>query len=60
MPHEVGALQKVLTLICSAGINIEYMYALCTGTDEAALAIKTSDLEAAINVLGRAGVDFFE
>ena len=60
MPHQVGALEKVLTVLCDAGINIEYMYALCTGTDEAALAIKTSDLEVATNVLERAGVEFFE
>ncbi|MCL2052409.1 MAG: amino acid-binding protein, partial [Lachnospiraceae bacterium] len=60
MSHEVGSLQKILTLLCDAGINIEYMYALLTGTKEAALAIKTSDPEVAINVLGRAGVYFFE
>ncbi len=60
MDHQVGALEKVLTVLCNAGINIEYMYALCTGTDEAALAIKTSDLEVATNVLNRAGVEFFE
>jgi len=59
MPHQVGALQKILTVLCDARINIEYMYALCTGTDEAALAIKTSDLEMANNVLERAGVEFF-
>ncbi len=59
MPHQVGALEKILTVLCNAGINIEYMYALCTGTDEAALAIKTSDLEVATNVLERAGVEFF-
>ncbi len=60
MTHHVGALEKVLTVLCNAGINIEYMYALCTGTDEAALAIKTSDLEVATSVLERAGVEFFE
>jgi len=59
MPHEVGALQKILTQLCEAGINIEYMYALCTGTEEAALAIKTSDPEVATSVLERAGVKFF-
>ncbi|MCL2254722.1 MAG: ACT domain-containing protein [Lachnospiraceae bacterium] len=59
MPHQVGALQNILTVLCDAGINIEYMYALCTGTEEAALAIKTSDPEAASNVLERIGVEFF-
>lgn len=60
MPHQVGALQKVLTVLCETGINIEYMYAMCTGTEEAALAIKTSDPEAAASVLKRAGVEFYE
>ncbi|MCL2718178.1 MAG: ACT domain-containing protein [Lachnospiraceae bacterium] len=59
MPHEVGSLQRILTILCDAGINIEYMYALCTGTSEAALAIKTSDPEVALNVLERSGVDMF-
>ena len=60
MSHEVGSLQKILTMLCEAGINIEYMYALCTGTEEAALAIKTSDPEVATSVLQRAGVKFYE
>lgn len=60
MPHQVGAMEKVLTVLCHAGINIEYMYALCTGTDEAALAIKTAEPETASNILKRAGVEFFE
>lgn len=60
MSHEVGALQRILTVLCDAGINIEYMYALCTGTEEAALVIKTSDLEVAASVLKRANVEFYE
>lgn len=59
MPHQVGALEKVLTVLCAAGINIEYMYALCTETDEAALAIKTADLAAATELLERNGVAFY-
>jgi hypothetical protein len=60
MPHQVGALQKVLNQLSEAGINIEYMYALCTGTEEAALAVKTSDPEVAAGAMARAGVEFFE
>lgn len=60
MPHRVGALEKVLTRLCEEDINIEYMYALCTGTEEAAMAVKTSDLQKARDLMERAGVEFFE
>lgn len=60
LPHKIGALQEVLHTLYHAGINVEYMYALCTKTDEAAIAIKTSDLEKAQKVLTDAGAHFFE
>lgn len=59
MPHQVGALQKVLTALGDAGINIEYMYALCTETDEAAIAVKVTDLELAEHVMKQIGVEFY-
>lgn len=60
MAHEVGELQRVLKILCDAGVNIEYMYALCTETDEAAMAIKVSDLKVAEKLMHEAGVVFFE
>lgn len=60
MDHKVGELRRVLRIICEAGINIEYMYALCTETDEAAMALKPSNLSVAEAVLKAAGVEFFE
>ena len=60
MAHKVGELQRVLRIICESGTNIEYMYALCTETDEAAIAIKTSDLKAATEMLKKAGVAFYD
>lgn len=60
MDHKVGELRRVLRIICEAGINIEYMYALCTETDEAAMALKPSNLSMAETVLKAAGVEFFE
>lgn len=58
LAHRVGKLQELLGAICKAGINIEYMYALSTGTDDASIAIKTDDPEKAANVLGEMGVEF--
>ena len=59
LPHKVGALQETLHTLYHAGINVEYMYALCTKTDEAAIAIKPSDLAKAQEVLEAAGAHFF-
>ena len=60
LPHKIGALQETLHILYEAGINIEYMYALCTTTDEAAIAIKPSDLDKAVKALEAAGAHFFD
>ncbi|MBP3603305.1 MAG: amino acid-binding protein [Lachnospiraceae bacterium] len=60
LPHKIGALQETLHILYEAGINIEYMYALCTTTDEAAIAIKPSDLQKAVEALEKAGAHFFD
>lgn len=57
LSHKVGMLQELLEVICEAHINIEYMYALSTGREDAAMVLKTSDLEAAANVLKNKGVE---
>lgn len=51
LSHSVGQLQSLLDVICDSGINIEYMYGLTTGTDDASVVIKTSDLEKAAELL---------
>ncbi|MBR6770700.1 MAG: amino acid-binding protein [Lachnospiraceae bacterium] len=56
--HQVGQLQVLLSEICKAGINIEYTYALSTGTDDASIILKAADLEKAAGVLEKAGVEF--
>lgn len=55
--HRVGQLQELLEVICKSHINIEYMYALSTGTDDASIVIKTSDLEKAAAVLKETDVE---
>uniref|UniRef100_UPI00405733D9 amino acid-binding protein n=1 Tax=Acetatifactor sp. TaxID=1872090 RepID=UPI00405733D9 len=51
LSHRVGQLQELLEVICKSNINIEYMYALSTGTDDASVVIKTSDLDKAAELL---------
>ena len=57
LSHKVGQLQVLLAEICKAGINIEYMYALATGGDDASIVIKTADLGEAAAVLEKSGVE---
>ena len=57
VPHVAGALQGILSLIAENDIDIEYMYALVTGTDDASIVIKTADLEAAAKILEQTGVE---
>lgn len=59
LSHRVGQLQELLGVICKAGINVEYMYALSTGKDDASIVIKTSDLQKALNLLQGEGVEVF-
>lgn len=60
MAHRVGKLQELLAVICKAGINIEYMYALSTGTDDASMVIRTKNLEQSAEILKAAGVEFIK
>ena len=51
LSHQVGKLQELLVAICDENINIEYMYALSTGKDDASIVLKASDLEKAAKAL---------
>ena len=56
--HKVGCLQELLEVNCKSHINIEYMYALATGSDDASIVIKASDLEKAAELLRETDVEF--
>lgn len=58
LEHKVGELQEVLEIICKAGINVEYMYALATKNDDATIVIKTSNAEEAALLLQKEGAEF--
>lgn len=57
LAHRVGQLQELLEVICKSHINIEYMYALSTGTDDASIVLKTSDLNKAAEILKKTDVE---
>ena len=56
LSHRVGQLQELLTVICKAEINVEYMYALSTGKDDASIVLKTSEVQKAAQLLVDQGV----
>ncbi len=60
LSHQVGKLQELLKIICQASINIEYMYALSTGNDDASIVFKTSDVEMAKKLLTEQGIEIVE
>ena len=53
IPHEPGALQQILRVIADEQLNVEYMYGLSVGGDEASIVVKTSDLDKADDVFAR-------
>ena len=56
LAHRVGQLQELLAVICKANMNVEYMYALSTGKDDASIVIKTSDVDKASELLEAEGI----
>lgn len=60
IPHKVGMLEKLLQVLSRASINIEYMYALATGNENACMIVKTRNLEDAIKVLEENGMAVFK
>ena len=59
LSHQVGQLQVLLSEICKAGINIEYMYAFANGSDASAV-LKSDAPEKVVSVLKGNGFDVWE
>ena len=57
LSHKVGMLQSILNEIDKAGVNIEYMYALATGNNDASIVIRTADVELTAQILENIGVE---
>ena len=57
LSHQVGQLQMILAEIVKAGMNIEYMYALATGNNDASIVIRTADVEETARALEKIGVE---
>ncbi len=58
LAHRVGQLQELLEVICKAEINVEYMYSIATGKDDASIVFKTSNPSKAVEILNESAVEF--
>ena len=61
VPDQPGGLAKVLSLLESRGVNIEYLYALVTtATDKAYAVMRTDESEIAESILKSNGVELLD
>ncbi len=56
VPHEPGALQKILHVISDEELSVEYMYGLSVDSGEASIVVKISDLSKADEVFAKYGI----
>lgn len=59
LSHHVGSLQEVLSYVCQAGLNVEYMYALSNKEDEASIICKISNGDEAAKLLKSKDVELY-
>jgi hypothetical protein len=57
IPHRVGALQELLSVIDAKGVNIEYLYGLSMEADKAYVVLKASDADAIDKILDECGIE---
>ncbi len=59
LDHKVGKLQELVDVICKAEVNIEYMYAMTTAKENAAIILKASNGEKAVKALEEQGAKLY-
>lgn len=57
--HTPGTLHEAIKTLASADVSVEYMYAYAVG-DNAAVIMKVSDSEKAINILSQNNIDLLK
>ncbi len=60
LEHHYGMLNKMAAALNSQNISLSYMYAINSGTENAAIIIKTSDNEKAENTIKAAGIELMD
>lgn len=58
LPNHFGSLNRMTRLLCKNDLDISYMYAFTTGTENASLVMKTSDNDKAVKIIAEDGWEF--
>ena len=59
LAHQGGRLQEILSFVCKAGLNVEYMYALSNKEGDASIICKISNGDEAAVLLKSKEVELF-
>ena len=59
LSHQVGRLQEILSMVCKAGLNVEYMYALSNKEEDASIICKISNGDEAAKLLKSQEVELY-
>lgn len=59
LSHQVGKLQEILSIVCKAGLNVEYMYALSNKEENASIICKISNGDEAAELLKSKEVELY-
>lgn len=59
LAHQVGRLQEILSFVCKAGLNVEYMYALSNKEGDASIICKISNGDEAAVLLKSKEVELY-
>lgn len=59
LSHQVGKLQEILSIVCKAGLNVEYMYALSNKDENSSIICKISNGDEAARLLQSKEVELY-
>lgn len=59
LAHQVGKLQEILSIVCKAGLNVEYMYVLSNKEENSSIICKISNGDEAAQLLQSKEVELY-
>ncbi len=59
LSHQVGKLQEILSIVCKAGLNVEYMYVLSNKEESSSIICKISNGDEAARLLQSKEVELY-
>lgn len=59
LTQHVGKLGELLAIFSNANVNVEYMYGLTSGDENASIVVKTSDQKKALEVIQASSFELF-